>query len=642
MASKVEPNKASVASSPTTCAACSKRYSDPRLLPCLHSFCLACVKEKLLLEGGEGAEGKVCCLTCKHTSPLPEKGAEVLPQNVHLSYETEIAEYVRKIQSEECLNCDECDRSEPQPITSFCCTCRGFLCTDCDHQHTISRRLKTHNIFTLEKAREMKDFAKELKQFVAPPPLTCPQHNHLEISIFCTTCSMLVCMQCIVITHQGHKFEELPAFAETKRMEAEKGKGKISDAVSKLDAVITRGKAVLKQVDVRKNEVDDTIREKFQQVYKLMQDREKGLLAENAEIAKVKRKRLTAQISELSSLKEQIAVCSGTVAEAQESHSDTEFLSVSTTLQARLEELSQQFKQTPLELQENAGIAVSVDTATLASEVAKLGRVAKVTKNDVYKSLNKPVLTIKSNAPYHVAVHDNGDIFASNRTGHCVHVYDQEGAEKRTIGSKGDGDGQFISPEGVAIKGDVLYVAENSNSRVQKLTLDGKFISKFGQPGSGDGELRNPWGCTVSGDGKVYVADAGNGRVQVFNPDGTFSHSLGGFTSASDVAVDTEGNLHIALNSAKSIKVTTPSGELVREYGGGQLQNPCGVAVDEDGYCLVGDWAGKALHIFDPQGKPVHSIKYTGGVCGVALDKEGSVYVAELGSNAVHKYTPML
>ena len=638
MASKLEP-KASVASSPTTCAACSKRYSDPRLLPCLHSFCLACVKEKLLLEGGEGAGGKVCCVTCEHTAPLPEKGAEGLPQNVHLSYETEIAEYVRKIESEECLNCDECDRSEPQPITSFCCTCRGFLCTDCDHQHTISRRLKTHKIFTLEEAREMKDFAKELKQFVAPPPVTCPQHNHLEISIFCTTCSMLVCMQCTVVTHQGHKFEELPAFAETKRMEAEKGKGKISDAVSKIDAVITQGKAVLKQVDTRKNEVDDTIRDKFQLVYKLMQDREKKLMAENAEIAKVKSQRLTAQILELSSLKEQIAVCSGTVAEAQESHSDTEFLSISTTLQARLEELSQQFEQTPLKLQENAVITVSVDTATLVSEVAKLGRVA--TKNDVYKSLSEPVMTIKSNDPRYIAVHDSGDIFVSDVTGHCVHVYDQKGAEKRTIGSKSDGDGQFNGPVGVAIKGDVLYVAENHNHRVQKLMLDGKFISKFGKIGSGDGELRNPWGCTVSGDGKVYVADAGNSRVQVFNPDGTFSHTIK-TGDTSDVAIDTEGNLHIAMYSAQSIKVTTLGGELVREYGGGQLQDPRGVAVDEDGYCLVGDWTGRALHIFDPQGKPVHSIEHTGWVCGVTLDKEGSVYVVEHGSNAVHKYTPNL
>ena len=603
MASNLEP-KASVASSPTTCAACSKLYSDPRLLPCLHSFCLACVKEKLLLEGGEGAEGKVCCLTCKHTSALPEKGTEGLPQNVHLSYEAKIGEYVSKIHSEECLNCDECDRSEPQPITSFCCTCRGFLCTDCDHQHTILRRLKTHKIFPLEEAREMKGIAKELKQFVSPPPVTCPQHSDMEIKIFCTTCSMLVCMQCAVVTHQGHKFEELPAFAEAKKLEAEKGNGKISDAVSKLDTVIMQGKAELNQVDIRKNEVDDTIRDKFQLVYKLMQDREKKLLAENAEIAKVKSQRLTDQISELSSLKEQIAVCSGTVAEAQESHSNTEFLSISTTLQARLEELSQQFEQTPLKLQENAVIAVSVDTATLTSEVAKLGRVAA--KDDVYKSLSKPVMTIKSRFPYHVAVHDNGDIFVSDGKNHSVHVYDQEGAEKRRIGSKGNGDRQFNGPNGVAIKGDVLYVTEINRHRVQKLTLDGKFISKFGNCGSGEGELITPCGCTVSEDGRVYVADACNSRVQVFNPDGTFSRSVGGFPIIRDVSIDTEGNLHITMKSAKHIKVTTPGGELIREYGGGQLQDPCGVAVDEDGYCLVGDWNGKALHIFDPQGKPVH------------------------------------
>ena len=256
MASSVEP---SVASSPTTCAACSKRYSDPRLLPCLHSFCLTCVKEKLLLEGGEGAERKVCCVTCEHTSPLPEKGTEGLPQNVHLNYEATIADYSEKILSKEHLICDECDRSEPKPVVAFCCTCPSFLCSACHNQHIISRRLKTHKIFTLEEARELKDIANELKQFVVPPPVTCPQHSDMEIKIFCTTCSMLVCMQCTVVTHRRHKFEEFPAFAEAKREAAEIGKEKIDNAVSKLDAVVMRGKAVLERIDYQKNEVDDTI-----------------------------------------------------------------------------------------------------------------------------------------------------------------------------------------------------------------------------------------------------------------------------------------------------------------------------------------------------------------------------------------------
>ena len=372
MASSVEP---SLASPPTSCAACSKRYSDPRLLPCLHSFCLACVKEKLLLKGGEGAKGKLCCVTCKHTSPLPEKGTEGLPQNVHLNYEATIADYSEKILSKERLNCGECDRSEPKPVVAFCCTCPGFLCSACHDQHIHARRLKKHKIFTLEEAREMKDIVKELKQFVSPPPVTCPQHSDMEIKSFCTTCSMLVCKRCMIGTHHKHKVKELPASAETKKLKMEKGKRKISDAVSKLANVITQGEAELKQVDIRKNEVDDTIRDKFQQVYKLMQDREKGLLADNAEIAKVKSQRLTAQISQLSSLKEQITVCRGTVAEAQESHSDTEFLSISTILQARLEELNQQFEQTPLKLKENADIAISLDTAKPTSEVENLGRV---------------------------------------------------------------------------------------------------------------------------------------------------------------------------------------------------------------------------------------------------------------------------
>ena len=42
----------------------------------------------------------------------------------------------------------------------------------------------------------------------------------------------------------------------------------------------------------------------------------------------------------------------------------------------------------------------------------------------------------------------------------CIRVFDEAGQQKRTIGSHGSGDGQFMGPYGVFIKGDVMYVAD--------------------------------------------------------------------------------------------------------------------------------------------------------------------------------------
>ena len=107
------------------------------------------------------------------------------------------------------------------------------------------------------------------------------------------------------------------------------------------------------------------------------------------------------------------------------------------------------------------------------------------------------------------------------------------------------------------------------------------------------------------------------------------------------MAIDSNGNIHATSLDLKLIKIYTPTGELIREYGSEQLNCPSGLAVDDNGYCLVGDWSGKSLYIFDPQGKLIHSINFSGYVCGVTLDKDGFVYVVEYSdkdSSQVHVY----
>jgi len=68
------------------------------------------------------------------------------------------------------------------------------------------------------------------------------------------------------------------------------------------------------------------------------------------------------------------------------------------------------------------------------------------------------------------------------------------------------------------------------------------------------------------------------------------------------------------------------------------LQGPAGVAVDQDGYCLVGDYDGKRLYVFDPHRKLTHSIPTAGSPFGISLDKEGFVYVVDYGSSCVYKF----
>ena len=83
--------------------------------------------------------------------------------------------------------------------------------------------------------------------------------------------------------------------------------------------------------------------------------------------------------------------------------------------------------------------------------------------------------------------------------------------------SFGEGDGQFDGQNDVDFYDGKVFVADYANHRVQIFDPHGKFIAKFGEPGSGDGQLIDPEGVGVDKEsGAIYVADTGNNRIQLF------------------------------------------------------------------------------------------------------------------------------
>src|SRR2546425_927986 len=93
----------------------------------------------------------------------------------------------------------------------------------------------------------------------------------------------------------------------------------------------------------------------------------------------------------------------------------------------------------------------------------------------------------------------------------------------RKWGSNGTGDGQFFSPNGIAIDlaGNV-YVVDSVNNRVQKFDSNGNFITKWGSTGTGDGQFVCDCHIAVDSPGNVYVDENGNKRVQKFESNGKF------------------------------------------------------------------------------------------------------------------------
>jgi len=113
---------------------------------------------------------------------------------------------------------------------------------------------------------------------------------------------------------------------------------------------------------------------------------------------------------------------------------------------------------------------------------------------------------------------DNGDIYIVAATTRKVFRYNAAGTLLGSWGTAGTGDGQFQTPWDIDISGGVIYITDTVLDRVQAFTLSGSYLGKWGGLGTAAGLFTDPSGITHDAAGRIYVADAGNERIQVFDP----------------------------------------------------------------------------------------------------------------------------
>ncbi len=133
--------------------------------------------------------------------------------------------------------------------------------------------------------------------------------------------------------------------------------------------------------------------------------------------------------------------------------------------------------------------------------------------------------------PRSIAVAPSGDVYVSEYgPADRIQCFGQDGQTFRfTFGSRGTGEGQFDRAEGIGVdsKGRV-YVADSGNHRIQIFDGNGKFLRSIGRAGQGPGELSYPYDVKVDADGVIFVCEFGNSRVQLFDQEGRSLEILGG------------------------------------------------------------------------------------------------------------------
>ena len=259
-------------------------------------------------------------------------------------------------------------------------------------------------------------------------------------------------------------------------------------------------------------------------------------------------------------------------------------------------------------------------------------------KRDYASMSVKQAFTV-GNVTRGVAVHPNGEVFASNYSDY-IQVFNKDGSPKLRIGSSGCDNGQLSRPRGLALVGDILYVVENSNHRIHKFTRVGKYVGKFGTKGSASGQFRYPIGICTDSMGHILVADQSNQRVQVFNThDDSFAYSILCSSDPYDVAVDDTGNVHVALYNNHHIQVFSPDGQqaLGTYDGKGKIRTPAAIAISPDGHKFIVDYSNKCLHVVDPSGNQVACYSGLSGPYAVTIGSQGHIYVADSSSSRILK-----
>jgi len=215
--------------------------------------------------------------------------------------------------------------------------------------------------------------------------------------------------------------------------------------------------------------------------------------------------------------------------------------------------------------------------------------------------------------PEGIAVAPDGTIFVADYTTGYIKKFDPNYKWVKTFSDYGEAPGENIKSEFMDIYDGLLYMAEAGNHRVDVFDMDGNFKFLFGGKGTDEGKMNNPEAAKVNSEGKVYVADLKNNRVQVFTKDGKFLQTWGKkgsgqgeFNTPSGLAIDRNDNVYVCEIGNNRIQVFNKDGGFITMWGkkgagDSEFGNLHGIIVNKKtGWVYVADSANNRIQVFKP------------------------------------------
>ena len=225
--------------------------------------------------------------------------------------------------------------------------------------------------------------------------------------------------------------------------------------------------------------------------------------------------------------------------------------------------------------------------------------------------------------PHGLDVDREGNVWVADQRGHQVVKFDAEGNHLMTIGERGTaGDPPLVDePTGVLVvpSGEIFITEGHSFSsganRVTKYAADGTFLLSWGETGSGPGDFNVPHTIALDSQGRVFVGDRANNRIQIFDQEGTLLDVWYQFGRPSGIAIGADDRIYVA--DSESYGTDNP---------GWRKGIRVGSARDGSVQYLIEDLEPTAIE---------HS-----GAEGVGVDSAGNVYGGVVRRRMIEKHVP--
>lgn len=675
-----------------TCTICSKHFSTPKTLPCLHSFCLACLAA-ISTENDFGTL-HLTCPECKKEFPSIGASLVDLPDAFQVNRHLEYHKFKQKALGQVNVHCEKCVGKKIR-ASGFCSKCTQFICDLCIQIHSSWSELKDHKTLKLSELKE--SYEKYVPVLSAKQ--TCHIHDH-ESTIFCETCEILICHECILKSHRDHEYFHSVESAKKHKKETIEHLDSIHHLPVQLHTAIAVIDTIMERYSNQGQDIKTKLKEALDNLERLLAQQREELNTGLSERLNSKLQLLTDQKQSLEHMMRKISNCIGFVNETVENKHVVEYFILEKQMLKRISELHTEFTQ--LDLQpieepeahfsfnkdslENIKETFQVTDGSVLHGSSRIFTVSEVIcfyislSSSFYKTKNNPMDELKAEiqsmrdgsvCPATVAVSSNGfaklqcsfsergryavsvRIGGKHINGSPYHFYIKPNGSQLQKPIKSITKLQVPKALAISNKHEIIVCEENAHA-VTVYGRKSKKVLTIGQYGKNKGQFSHPTGVAVDQDGCIYVVDTKNDRVQKFDKEGTFLGEYKGEKEKnnqlhlpSSIKIGPDDHIYIVDRGNARVVILNKEMEYISSFGSagyglGSLHDPWDLAFDENGFIYITDRRQHCIQIFTPNGAFRGKIGSQGQQkgklnhpAGIAIDRFGKIYVCESGNHRV-------